>query len=135
MGYEDRLDRGLASASDAESAGDRFEVPTPDVHAEGGVTVYENFQTTLDRLDREGDQLLRFLQSELGTSARIDERGRARLTGNFRRDRVGDALDAYVEQFVRCGECGLPDTRLVEERGATMLKCDACGALSSVPES
>ena len=135
MDYEDQLDRALEDTPDIEGEVDRFQVPDPNVRPEGNVTVYENFDETVDRLDRNPEDVLKFLQSELGTSARIDESGRARLTGDFRERRVADALDAYVEAFVRCSECGLPDTRLVEQRGATVLKCDACGAISSVPEA
>ncbi|MFB6305363.1 MAG: translation initiation factor IF-2 subunit beta [Haloferacaceae archaeon] len=135
MDYDDRLERAIEATPDIEDAGERFEVPDPEVRQEGNVTVYENFQSTLDRLDRDADDVLKFLQSELGTSAGIDESGRARLTGDFRTQRVAEALDAYVENYVRCQECGLPDTRLVREQGALVLKCDACGALTSVPEN
>ena len=134
MDYEDRLDRAIDRTPDIESDGERFEVPTPDVRQEGNVTVYENFQETLDRLDRDADDVLKFLQSELGTSAGIDESGRARLTGDFKQGRIAEAVDADVEDFVECPECGLPDTNLVRQKGALVLKCDACGAISPVPE-
>ncbi|SDM83708.1 translation initiation factor 2 subunit 2 [Halogranum gelatinilyticum] len=134
MGYEDQLDRAMEAAPDVEATDDRFEVPTPAVRPEGNVTIYENFQETLDRLDREDRQLLSFLQTDLGTSAQLDDRGRARLTGSFKQRRLADALDDYVDQYVLCSECGLPDTQLVSEKGATLLKCDACGARSSVAE-
>jgi translation initiation factor 2 subunit 2 len=134
MDYEDQLDRALDETPDIEDGADRFEVPEPNVRPEGNVTVYENFDETVDKLDREPTHVLKFLQSELGTSARIDESGRARLTGDFKQRRVADAIDAYVESFVRCSECGLPDTRIVEEQGAKVLKCDACGALSPLPD-
>jgi translation initiation factor 2 subunit 2 len=134
MDYEDQLDRALDETPDIEEGGQRFEVPEPTVRTEGNVTVYENFQETLDNLDRDANHVLKFLQTEVGTSAQIDESGRARLTGDFRQSRISDALDEYVEGFVLCSECGLPDTRLVKEQGTTVLKCDACGALSSVPD-
>jgi translation initiation factor 2 subunit 2 len=134
MDYEDQLDRALSETPDIEGEGSRFEVPDPRVRQEGNATVYENFQDTLDRLGREADHVVKFLQSELGTSARIDERGRARFTGDFRQQRVADALDQYVEDFVICSECGLPDTNLVTEQGTRVLKCDACGALSTIPD-
>ncbi|MFB6160624.1 MAG: translation initiation factor IF-2 subunit beta [Haloferacaceae archaeon] len=134
MDYEDQLDRALEQTPDISEGGDRFEVPTPEVRTEGNVTVYENFQATVDRLDRDPDHVVKFLQTELGTSAQIDEKGRARFTGDFKQSRVADAIDAYVDDFVRCPECGLPDTRLVTEQGTRVLKCDACGALSSVPD-
>ena len=134
MDYEKKLDRALDRTPDIAEGEGRFEVPDPDVRIEGSATVYENFQATLDRLDRDGDEVLKFLQTELGTSAQIDERGRARLTGEFKRSRIEGALSTYVDEFVLCGECGLPDTRIVTEQGARVLKCDACGALSPLPE-
>ena len=74
--------------------------------------------------------MLKFLQNELGTSAHIDERGRARLTGEFGADRIENAIETFADEYVRCPECGLPDTRLEEEQGAQLIKCTACGALS-----
>jgi translation initiation factor 2 subunit 2 len=135
MDYEDSLDRALAETPEISDSVDRFQVPDAEVRPEGNVTIFENFQATYDRLNREASHLLKFLQTELGTSASIDDRGRARFTGDFKRSRVQAAVDEYVETFVACPECDSPDTRLIEERGATMLKCDACGARSPVPEN
>ncbi|MFB6119611.1 MAG: translation initiation factor IF-2 subunit beta [Halobacteriaceae archaeon] len=134
MEYDDALDRALESTPDIQSDSERFEVPDPDVRTEGNATVYENFQATIDRLDRDGDHLLKFLQDELGTSAHIDESGRARLTGEFRARRISDVLDDYVESYVRCPECGLPDTQLTREQGALLIRCEACGARSPAGE-
>ncbi|MFB6188017.1 MAG: translation initiation factor IF-2 subunit beta [Halobacteriaceae archaeon] len=132
MDYEDQLERALAETPDIEGSQARFDVPDPDVRQEGNTTVYENFQSTLDRLDRDEDHVLKFLQDELGTSAQIDESGRARLTGEFRTERIAEVLDEYIETFVTCPECGLPDTHLEREQGVLLLQCDACGAQSSV---
>jgi translation initiation factor 2 subunit 2 len=131
MSYDDHLERALEETPDIEEGGERFQVPDPEVRQEGNVTVFENFQSTIDRLGREENHLMKFVQNELGTSASIDERGRLRLTGDFRRDRVADAIDAYADAYVRCPECGLPDTNLVTENGAELLQCDACGARSA----
>jgi len=132
MDYDDALDRAIEETPDIQSSGERFEVPDPEVRGEGNVTVYENFQATVDRLDRDEEHVMKFLQEELGTSASIDESGRVRLTGEFDADRVGDVLDAYVDAYVRCPECGLPDTNLEEEQGALLVRCEACGARSPV---
>lgn len=131
MDYEDSLDRALSETPDIEGNSDRFELPEPDLRAEGNVTVFENFQAVIDRLDRRENHVMKFLQNELGTSGHIDESGRARLTGEFRERRVADVLEAYLDAYVRCPECGLPDTSLETEQGATLISCDACGARSS----
>jgi translation initiation factor 2 subunit 2 len=132
MDYEEQLDRAMEQKPDIAGSESRFEVPDPNVREEGNVTVYENFQETLDRLGREQDHVLKFLQDELGTSAQIDESGRARLTGEFDQDRVEATLEEYVDTYVTCSECGLPDTNLVTEDGAEQLHCEACGARFAV---
>ena len=130
--YDEQLSRALDETPGIAAGGERFSVPDPVVRTEGNVTVYENFQETVDRLDRDESLVLRYLQTELGTSAGIDERGRARLTGSFDAARIGEAIEDFADAYVRCPECGLPDTRLVEQNGAEMIRCDACGALSPV---
>ena len=134
MDYDEMLDRGLAETPDIEGSSERFEVSDPEVRQEGNVTVVENFQTICDELDREGDHLVRFLQDEVGTSGHIDESGRARLTGEFRQQRITDAVEAYTDAYVLCPECGLPDTKLEREQGALLLVCEACGARSPAGE-
>ncbi|QSG08931.1 translation initiation factor IF-2 subunit beta [Halapricum desulfuricans] len=131
MDYDDMLDRAISETPDIEGGNERFDVPDPDIRQEGNVTVYENFQTTVDRLGREDGHVVKFLQNELGTSGHIDESGRARLTGSFSERRISEAIDAYVSEFVLCSECGLPDTKLIREKGAVLLQCEACGARSS----
>lgn len=132
MDYEEQLDRAMAEKPDIAGGESRFEVPEPNVRQEGNETIYENFSETLDRLGRDRRHVLKFLQNEFGTSAQIDDAGRARFTGDFDADRVAAILDEYVDTYVTCPECGLPDTKLTKEKGAELLVCDACGARSSV---
>ncbi|WP_299263545.1 translation initiation factor IF-2 subunit beta [Halorientalis sp.] len=131
MDYEDQLDRAMERTPDIEGSSDRFDVPEPEVRQEGNMAVYENYQDTTTRLGREDDHVMKHLQNDLGTSGHIDESGRARLTGEFGQRRIQEALDEYVDEFVLCSECGLPDTNLERERGALVLRCEACGAISA----
>jgi translation initiation factor 2 subunit 2 len=130
MDYSDMLDRGIEQAPDIQPDSDRLDVPDPNVRKEGNVTVFENFRDVCRELSREPDHVLKFLQDEVGTSARIDESGRARLTGDFGARRISDAVEAYTEQYVLCSECDLPDTNIEREQGAELLQCTACGARS-----
>ncbi len=134
MEYDDQLDRALEETPDIDQQASRFEIPDPEVRSEGHETVFENFQDVTTRLDRDESHVLQYLQGELGTSASIDEKGRARLTGDFRQSRVADTIDDYAEAYVFCPECGLPDTRLETQQGATVIKCEACGAISPTGE-
>ena len=130
MDYSDMLDRGIEQAPDIQPDSDRLDVPDPNVRKEGNVTVFENFRDVCRELSREPDHVLKFLQDEVGTSAHIDESGRARLTGDFGARRLSNAIEAYTEQYVLCSECDLPDTNIKREQGAELLQCTACGARS-----
>jgi translation initiation factor 2 subunit 2 len=131
MDYDEQLERAIDETPDIQTGGDRFDVPDPDIRQEGKLTVYENFQETVSRLNRDEDHVMQFLQNELGTSGHIDESGRARLKGEFRDARIEEALEAYVDGFVRCSECGLPDTVFEREDGVLLIRCEACGAQSA----
>ena len=133
MNYDDMLDRAASETSEVSGTDERLSVPDPEVRQEGSVTVVENFQTLCDSLGRDPDHLLQFLQREVGTSGHIDEAGRARVTGSFDATRLGEAIATYIEGFVRCSACGLPDTRLESKSGVTVLRCEACGAQSATP--
>lgn len=125
------LERGLEETPEITAETERFEIPDPEVRQEGNATVFENFQTVCEALGRDPDRVVRALQDDLGTSGHIDESGRARLTGEFGPSRIADAVEVYAEEFVRCPECGLPDTTLEREQGVLLLVCEACGARSS----
>ncbi|WP_178917276.1 translation initiation factor IF-2 subunit beta [Natronomonas gomsonensis] len=134
MDYEKQLDRAIEETPDIEGTSSRFSLPDPEIRQEGSATVYENFQSTLNTLDREADHVMKYLQNELGTSANIDDRGRLRLKGEFRQERVREAMEEYADGYVLCSECGLPDTRIEKENGAEILRCEACGARSATGE-
>jgi len=132
MGYDDQLDRAMAAKSERDAAASRFDVPAPVVRIEGNFTLYENFRETLERLDRSERHVLQFVQNDLGTAAQVDENGRPRFTGTFSEERIAASIEAYVDRYVRCPDCGLPDTRLVHRDDVTHLVCDACGARTVV---
>jgi translation initiation factor 2 subunit 2 len=131
MDYDDSLERAMERTPDVAGSGERFQLPDPDVRQEGSATVFENFPVVVERLDRAREHVMRYVQNELGTSASIDDRGRLRLTGEFGADRLRTALDEYAEAYVRCPECGLPDTTLEKEHGTYVRQCSACGARSA----
>ncbi|MFT4881748.1 MAG: translation initiation factor 2 subunit 2 [Natronomonas sp.] len=130
MDYDEMLERGIEETPDIEGSSDRFEVPDVEVRQEGNLTVFENFRTVCQDFAREPEHVFKSLQDELGTSGHIDENERARLTGEFDRRRIQAAIESYAEEYVRCSECGLPDTRFDREQGAVILRCEACGARS-----
>lgn len=125
--YIKNLDRALSMIPKVQGTGERFVVPEPRLITEGKTTVFENFSTISDKLNREPGHILKFLLRELGTAGKI-EGTRAIFNGRFSIDVVSALIDAYVQEYVICSECGRPDTHLIKEDRTLMLRCDACGA-------
>ncbi|PSQ41343.1 translation initiation factor IF-2 subunit beta [Halobacteriales archaeon SW_5_68_122] len=131
MDYEASLDRALEAVPDIESGGDRLSVPDAEAQADGAFTRFNNLDAVADALNRSTDHLHRFVQQSLATSGKLAE-GVGRYNGEFAKREFERAVEEYTEEYVRCSECGLPDTRLVQEDRTTMLRCDACGAFRPV---
>ncbi len=131
MDYEAKLDRALTLVPELDGSDERLDVPEPAVQTDGAFTRLTNLKEIADALSREQEHLHREIQSELGTAGQLGE-GRSRYNGSFSESDFQAAIDSYLTEFVRCSECGLPDTRLVTENGTMMLRCEACGAFRPV---
>jgi translation initiation factor 2 subunit 2 len=134
MEYEASLDRALAAVPDIGSGGDRLSVPDAAAQSDGAFTRFTNLDAVADALNRTTDHLHRFIQRSLATSGKLEE-GVGRYNGSFTGRDFDAAVTDYTDEYVRCSECGLPDTRLVQEDRNTMLRCDACGAFRPVTKS
>lgn len=134
MEYEASLDRALEAVPDIGSSGDRLSVPDAVAQADGAFTRFTNLDAVADALNRETDHIHRFVQRTLATSGKLEE-GVGRYNGSFDDREFEGVIDDYTDEYVRCGECGLPDTRLVQENRNLMLRCDACGAFRPVSKS
>ncbi len=133
MDYDSSLDRAMEQVPDIAANTERLSVPDAQAQKDGAFTRFTNLGEIADTLSRETEHVHRFVQRELGTSGKFDaDGGRARYNGNFSPGDFDAAIESYVEEYVRCSECGLPDTRLVREDRTPMLRCDACGAFRPV---
>ena len=132
MEYEKMLD-GLYAGLPAETKRhERFEMPQAESFIQGNKTFVKNFGFILKVINRDRKHLFKFLAKETATSAAIDDSGRLVLNGKFGREQVNKLVSDYINLFVLCPECKKPDTKVIEKQGVRMLKCEACGAISSV---
>jgi len=132
MEYEKMLDRLYAGLPESSKKHERFEMPEAESFIQGSKTIVKNFSSILKVIDRDSKHLFKFLAKETATSAAIDDNSRLVLSGKFGRDQVNKLISDYITQFILCPECKRPDTKVVEKQGVRMLKCEACGAISSV---
>jgi translation initiation factor 2 subunit 2 len=131
MDYESLLNKAFEKLPKVENHLDRFRIPVVETMIQGNQTVIKNFSDIAEILRREPSHILKFLTKELATPAGLDDK-RAILQAKIPQKMVQQKLEAYVNDYVFCRECSRPDTKLVKEDRITFLKCEACGAKSSV---
>lgn len=127
MDYDSLLNRGKSELPETLESKGRFEVPAAKVQAEGKKTIVVNFEDVCDRLNRDPDLVAKYLLREIGTAGSRND-GRLTLTGSFTASQIDAAIRQFVDALVMCKVCHLPDTKLVKEKRATFLVCEACGA-------
>jgi translation initiation factor 2 subunit 2 len=134
MDYDARLDRAMDAVPEIAEADDRLSVPDPVGETDGAFTRLTNLPAIADALSRDPEQLHRSIQREFGTNGQFED-GQARYNGSFSVADFDAAIDSYIKEYVTCSECGLPDTRLTNENGTQMLRCEACGAFRPVAKT
>ncbi|MFW5912304.1 MAG: translation initiation factor IF-2 subunit beta [Candidatus Hadarchaeota archaeon] len=129
--YKKMLDEAKEKIPENPKQQARFEIPKVDVDVSGNQTTLKNLKSIANDLGRDPDHLMKYLLNELGTAGHREE-SRGVFQGKFNSREVQERIDEYTEEYVLCNECGRPDTHIIKEEGVNMLKCDACGARSSV---
>ena len=133
MDYSQALDRAFDEMPERPAAeADRLSVPDPEGETDGAFTRLTNIREIAEALSRDPEHLHRTIQRELGTNGQFNGQ-RSRYNGSFSIADFQNAIDEYVDEYVTCSQCGLPDTILVTEDGIDMLRCQACGAFPRSP--
>ncbi len=125
--YQKLLDRARAQLPEVRSAGERFQVPEPDVMTDGKNTVIRNLQEIAQVLRREPAHIIGYLAREFGCPGVLDL-PRGVLKSRIPKDGIAQRIREYTDKYVICSECKRPDTHLSKEGKLTLLICEACGA-------
>ena len=110
---------------------ERFETPKVEGHVMGSKTIINNFSQICSTLRRNKEHLAKFLSRELAAQA-VVEGERIVFNRKLNSKMINEKIEAYVNEFVICPQCGKPDTELVKEGKFLFLHCLACGAKHSV---
>ncbi len=129
--YDYLLSRVRDALPDSVKHHERFEVPKVEVIHEGKNTIIRNFIGITKVINRDPMHVYKYLMRELGTAGNIQGE-RLVLKGRISPSMVQKRMDAYVNTYVICSECGSPDTELRKEDRVEILVCKACGAIRPV---
>ncbi len=129
--YEKLLEKAEEELPENASGSDRFVIEKIKGHLEGNKTVLINLKKIAKDFGREEAHLLKYLLRELATPGKV-VRDRVILGTKVAASAINKKIKKYVSEFVYCSECGKPDTKLLEDKGITYLRCMACGAKKPV---
>lgn len=131
MKYEEMLDKAYAELPAKTLNFERFEIPKADSFIQGKKTIIKNYASIVKDSRRDEKHFLKFMTKETATSA-IPEKERLILNTKINIIKINKIIESYFSQYVLCPECKKPDTKVIETKGAKMLQCEACGAISPV---
>lgn len=96
-------------------------------------TVLMNVTDVAASLNREAPEITKFFGCELGSQTTYAaDTDRAIVNGAHRDQDLQNHLSRYIEYFVLCKNCRLPETHYKIKDGMISQKCLACGAKESV---
>jgi len=129
--YEALLKKAQEELHEITHGDERFVIEKVKGHLQGNKTVLGNLRKISKDLGRTLDHLLKYLLRELATPGKIVG-GRVILGTKVSATRINKKIKKYASEFVFCSECSKPETTLIEEKGISYLRCNACGAKKPV---
>ena len=122
----------ICGAKDVDDPNYRYQMPKLTVKLEGrgngSKTCLPNLPQLAQALHRSKEELHKGLGIEIGCLPRWDGEGRPILNGHHSYDLIFAALRKYIEQFVLCSNCHVPEVSKYKIKGGKVLmNCMACG--------
>jgi translation initiation factor 5 len=119
---------GLTPVEDPEY---RYKMPAVfgEIKGSGNSTAVRNITEVAKSLRRSPGEVNKFFGIELGARAKYNPATDRFIVSGAHADGVLQKLiHRYIEKFVLCPNCGLPETKYKIRSNAIYHKCDACGA-------
>src|SRR3989338_8854747 len=124
--YESLLKKAESELPERSSSSERFVLENIRGHLEGNKTILVNLKKIAKDINRNENELLKYLLRELASPGKWDGE-RAILGTKVAASLINKKIKKYVSEYVYCSECSKPDTKLLIEKEVTYLRCSACG--------
>ena len=111
----------------------RYKMPRMIAKTEGrgnGIkTVIVNMSDIATALNRPPELVTKFFGVDLGAQSKYDEEAdKCTVNGAHTTPDLQKLLNVFIDKFVLCPTCHLPESALVVKKGMIFSKCSACGA-------
>ena len=116
----------------SDDPGYRYRMPRAEVGMERRGTLLKNCGEIARALHRPPQYLAKFCGLLLGCNSEFDEEQKAAvIRGEHLPETVHGLVRKFVDGWVLCGTCNLPETRLEVGKAKVTFDCKACGARRS----
>ncbi len=127
----------IAGLTPVEDPAYRYKMPKIMAKVEGrgnGIkTVLVNIVDLGAALNREPAEICKFFGCELGSQTKYEaDTDRAIVNGSHNAPDLQNHLSRYIESFVLCKNCRLPETYYKVKHEIISQKCNACGSVEPV---
>lgn len=89
-----------------------------------------NLNKIADSLKIEAKYIIKYISINLNTKFGINEQGEYYLYGVYNQSILEVELDMFIDKYILCLNCKLPETEMNINKGLIYLKCQACGEIS-----
>jgi translation initiation factor 5 len=96
-------------------------------------TKLENLKEVAHALTVPSDYPLKFIGKELGSQTEIKNDVHL-INGSHQAEKLQTLLDKFIEKYVLCPKCKLPEIRIFVKKGEIRSKCRACGTISKLDD-
>lgn len=115
----------------------RYQMPKIQVTTQGaggGIkTRIDNIKEVAHSLTVPPDYPLKFIGRELGSNTEI-KNDNYLINGSHTAEKFQQILDKFIEKYVLCPNCKLPEIRIFIKKGEIRCKCRACGTISKLDD-
>ena len=129
--YKKLLKKALEELPETTHGAQRFNIEKIKGHLEGNKTILSNLKKIAKDFNREPAHLLKYLLRELASPGKIVGE-RVILGTKVAASKINKKIKKYASEFVFCSECSKPETTLIDEKGISYLKCQACGVKKTI---
>lgn len=133
MDYEKLLENAYKQIPEKTLKRERFEMPLIESFKQGNKTIVQNFAVIIKTIGRNPKNAMKFIAKQTGSPTQLDQQ-KLIIKGKFSAEEIQKLVNDYISRHVLCDECKRPDTKIVEQQGVKILKCEACGAHTPLRE-
>jgi len=127
MDYKKLLKKARKELPDSIINKERYVIPKILGHLQGNKTILSNFFQIADSLNRDPNQMLKYILKELATPGEV-KKSFVILGRKVSASAINNKIVEFAKKYVLCKECGKPDTKQSKQQRVTFIKCNACGA-------